>query len=60
MATFKVDEADKKQWKQKKKNSFISEFKDTKYQELQAIQKEQRTLLSEINADKIPNKNNQL
>jgi hypothetical protein len=36
-------------------NSFISEFKDTKYQELLAIKKEQRSLSSEINSIKFQN-----
>lgn len=37
---------------EQEKNSFISQFKDTKYQELQTIQKESRSLQSDINAIK--------
>lgn len=57
IASFKIEEVNKKvvEIKEEKK-SFISQFKDTKYQELQTIQKEQRTLLSEINAINFQNK----
>ena len=41
---------------QEEKASFISQFKDTKYQELLAIKKEQRNVESEINAIKFQNK----
>ena len=39
----------------KEKSSFINQFKDTKYQELQTIQKEVRNLESQINAIKFQN-----
>ena len=56
MASYKVEEANKKIIETKEeKNSFISQFKDTKYQELQTIQKEARNLQSEINAIKFQN-----
>ena len=56
MASFKVEEANKKIIEiEEEKNSFISQFKDTKYQELQTIQKEQRNLQSQINAIKFQN-----
>lgn len=56
MASFKVEEANKKIIEiEEEKNSFISQFKDTKYQELQSIQKEQRNLQSQINAIKFQN-----
>ncbi len=40
---------------EQEKNSFISEFKDTKYQELLNLKKELRNLQSEINAIKFQN-----
>jgi hemolysin D len=56
MASYKVEEANKKIIEtREEKNSFISQFKDTKYQELQTIQKEARSLQSEINAIKFQN-----
>jgi hemolysin D len=56
MASYKIEEANKKIIETKEeKNSFISQFKDTKYQELQTIQKEARNLQSEINAIKFQN-----
>ncbi len=57
IASFKIEEANKKVVEIKEETkSFISQFKDTKYQELQTIQKEQRTLLSDINAINFQNK----
>jgi hemolysin D len=51
MASFKVDESKKRIIEiEQEKNSFISEFKDTKYQELLSLKKELRNLQSEINA----------
>ena len=56
MASYKVEESHKKIVEiEKEKDSFISQFKDTKYQELQTIQKEARSLQSEINAIKFQN-----
>ena len=57
MARFKVDEAQKRINETKEeKAGFLSQFKDTKYQELLSIKKEQRNLESEINAIKFQNK----
>jgi hemolysin D len=56
MASFKVDESKKRIIEiEQEKNSFISEFKDTKYQELLNLKKELRNLQSEINAIKFQN-----
>lgn len=56
MATYKVEESNKKIIETlEEKKGFISQFNDTKYQELQTIQKELRTLQSEINAIKFQN-----
>jgi hemolysin D len=56
MASFKVDESKKRIIEiEQEKNSFISEFKDTKYQELLTLKKELRNLQSEINAIKFQN-----
>ena len=56
MASFKVDESKKRINEiEQEKNSFISEFKDTKYQELLNLKKELRNLQSEINAIKFQN-----
>ena len=50
MASFKVDESKKRIIEiEQEKNSFISEFKDTKYQELLNLKKELRNLQSQIN-----------
>ena len=50
MASFKVDESKKRIIEiEQEKNSFISEFKDTKYQELLTLKKELRNLQSQIN-----------
>ena len=50
MASFKVDESKKRIREiEQEKNSFISEFKDTKYQELLNLKKELRNLQSQIN-----------
>ena len=57
MASFKVQESKKRINEiQDEKLSFLSQFKDTKYQELLSIKKEQRNLESEINAIKFQNK----
>ena len=51
MARFKINEASKRIHELKEERlSFISQFKDTKYQELLTIRKELRTLESQINA----------
>jgi len=51
IAIFKIEELDKRKKEiQEEKNSFISEFKNTKYQELLSIKKEARNLESQINA----------
>lgn len=51
MARFKINEASKRISELKEERlSFISQFKDTKYQELLTIRKELRTLESQINA----------
>lgn len=56
MANYKVQESQKRINELKKeKSSFINQFKDTKYQELQTIQKEARNLESQINAIKFQN-----
>ena len=56
MASFKVDESKKRIIEiEQEKNSFISEFKDTKYQELLNLKKELRNLQSEINVIKFQN-----
>ena len=56
MANYKVDEAKKHVNEiQEEKASFISQFKDTKYQELLSLKKEHRNLESEINAIKFQN-----
>ena len=50
MASLKVDESKKRIREiEQEKNSFISEFKDTKYQELLNLKKELRNLQSQIN-----------
>jgi len=56
MANYKVDESKKHINEiQEEKASFISQFKDTKYQELLSLKKEHRSLESEINAIKFQN-----
>jgi hemolysin D len=56
MASFKIEELKKRVIEiEQEKNSFISEFKDIKYQELLNLKKELRNLQSEINAIKFQN-----
>lgn len=56
IAKYKVDESKKRINEiQEEKSSFISQFKDTKYQELLTLKKEQRSLSSEINSIKFQN-----
>ena len=56
IAKYKVDESKKRINEiQEEKSSFISQFKDTKYQELLNLKKEQRSLSSEINSIKFQN-----
>ncbi len=56
IASYKIEESHKKIVEiEEEKNSFISQFKDTKYQELQSLQKEQRDLQSQINTIKFQN-----
>ena len=51
IASFKVEESQKRINEiQEEKSSFINQFKDTKYQELLAIQKELRNVQSQVNA----------
>ncbi|WP_421716865.1 HlyD family type I secretion periplasmic adaptor subunit [Arcobacter arenosus] len=51
MARFKIQESSKRiKELEEEKNSFIHQFKDTKYQELLTLKKEARNLQSQINA----------
>lgn len=57
ISDYKVQESKKRIREiEEEKNSVISQFKDTKYQELLALKKEQRTLESQINAITFQNK----
>jgi len=51
MARFKIQESSKRiKELEEEKNSFVHQFKDTKYQELLTLKKEARNLQSQINA----------